>query len=146
MEQGNCQNRFPWMEIHILMSNELNETARFIRDFNPPPLHYLKLLLWNNIDAQNPCTEQLLLLVILNHCFLRSYCIFYLKVCFAHGGGAFPFTIGRIEHGFNVRPDLCAVSCKVNPRQYLGRVFTDSLVHDDNALDLLLQTIGEVCI
>lgn len=22
-----------------------------------------------------------------------------LKVCFAHGGGAYPFTIGRIEHG-----------------------------------------------
>ena len=29
-----------------------------------------------------------------------------LRVAFAHGGGAFPFTIGRIEHGFNVRPDL----------------------------------------
>ena len=22
-----------------------------------------------------------------------------LKVCFAHGGGAYPFTLGRIEHG-----------------------------------------------
>ncbi len=31
-----------------------------------------------------------------------------LKICFAHGGGSFPGTIGRIEHGFNVRPDLCA--------------------------------------
>ena len=39
-----------------------------------------------------------------------------LRVCFAHGGGAFPFTIGRIEHGFNVRPDLCAVANSVNPR------------------------------
>lgn len=39
-----------------------------------------------------------------------------LKVCFAHGGGAFPFTIGRIEHGFNVRPDLCAVENPINPR------------------------------
>ena len=29
-----------------------------------------------------------------------------LRVAFAHGGGAFPYTIGRIEHGFNVRPDL----------------------------------------
>ena len=29
------------------------------------------------------------------------------RVAFAHGGGAFPFTIGRIEHGFHVRPDLC---------------------------------------
>lgn len=39
-----------------------------------------------------------------------------LKMCFAHGGGAFPYTIGRIEHGFNVRPDLCATENTVNPR------------------------------
>jgi aminocarboxymuconate-semialdehyde decarboxylase len=32
-----------------------------------------------------------------------------LKFCFAHGGGAFPFTIGRIQHGYEVRPDLCAI-------------------------------------
>lgn len=25
-----------------------------------------------------------------------------LKVCFAHGGGAYPFTIGRIEHGIGL--------------------------------------------
>ena len=28
-----------------------------------------------------------------------------LRVAFAHGGGSFPFTLGRIEHGFKVRPD-----------------------------------------
>ncbi|XP_072179511.1 2-amino-3-carboxymuconate-6-semialdehyde decarboxylase-like isoform X1 [Diadema setosum] len=66
-----------------------------------------------------------------------------LKVCFAHGGGAFPFTIGRIEHGFNVRPDLCAVENSVNPRKYLGQIYTDSLVHDERALKYLVETIGE---
>ncbi|XP_071803463.1 2-amino-3-carboxymuconate-6-semialdehyde decarboxylase-like [Asterias amurensis] len=66
-----------------------------------------------------------------------------LKVCFAHGGGAFPFTIGRIEHGFNVRPDLCAVQNDVNPRKYIGRIYTDSLVHDEKALQFLVSTIGE---
>ncbi|ESO94379.1 hypothetical protein LOTGIDRAFT_145098 [Lottia gigantea] len=66
-----------------------------------------------------------------------------LKVCFAHGGGAFPFTVGRIEHGFNVRPDLCAVQNSVNPRDYLGRIYTDSLVHDKKALDLLVDVIGK---
>jgi predicted TIM-barrel fold metal-dependent hydrolase len=25
-----------------------------------------------------------------------------LKICFAHGGGSFPYTLGRIEHGFDV--------------------------------------------
>lgn len=39
-----------------------------------------------------------------------------LKVCFAHGGGAFPYIIGRVEHGFNVRPDLCATENTINPR------------------------------
>lgn len=40
-----------------------------------------------------------------------------LKVCFAHGGGAFPYLIGRVEHGYNVRPDLCATENPFNPRQ-----------------------------
>ncbi|XP_074659056.1 2-amino-3-carboxymuconate-6-semialdehyde decarboxylase-like [Tubulanus polymorphus] len=66
-----------------------------------------------------------------------------LKVCFAHGGGSFPFTVGRIEHGFNVRPDLCATDNPVNPRDYLGKFYTDSLVHDPAALRLLIEVIGE---
>ena len=45
-----------------------------------------------------------------------------LRVAFAHGGGAFPITIGRIEHGFHVRPDLVAVDNQINPRHYLARV------------------------
>ena len=48
-----------------------------------------------------------------------------LRVAFAHGGGSFPFTIGRIEHGFNVRPDLCAIDNDVNPRNYLGKFWID---------------------
>ncbi|XP_019945406.2 2-amino-3-carboxymuconate-6-semialdehyde decarboxylase isoform X3 [Paralichthys olivaceus] len=66
-----------------------------------------------------------------------------LKVCFAHGGGSFPFTIGRIEHGHTVRPDLCAVDNKINPRTYLGSFYTDSLVHDPIALKLLIDVIGK---
>ncbi|NXS25788.1 ACMSD decarboxylase, partial [Pomatostomus ruficeps] len=66
-----------------------------------------------------------------------------LKVCFAHGGGAFPYTVGRISHGFNVRPDLCAMDNKVDPRKYLGSFYTDSLVHDRGALRLLTSVIGE---
>lgn len=66
-----------------------------------------------------------------------------LKVCFAHGGGSFPFTIGRIEHGFNVRPDLVAVDNNVNPKNYLGKFYLDSLVHDKNALNFLIDLVGE---
>ena len=66
-----------------------------------------------------------------------------LKVCFSHGGGSFPFTIGRIEHGFNVRPDLVAVDNKVNPREYLGKFYLDSLVHDEMALKYLVELVGD---
>ncbi len=66
-----------------------------------------------------------------------------LRVAFAHGGGAFPATIGRIEHGFKVRPDLCASENKVNPKDYLGKFYVDSLVHDPVMLKYHVDLIGE---
>jgi aminocarboxymuconate-semialdehyde decarboxylase len=65
-----------------------------------------------------------------------------LRVAFAHGGGAFPWTLGRIEHAFAVRPDLCAVSTQVSPRQQLHRLYFDSLLHDADALRLLIRMAG----
>ncbi|GIW81083.1 MAG: 2-hydroxy-3-carboxy-6-oxo-7-methylocta-2,4-dienoate decarboxylase [Gemmatales bacterium] len=65
-----------------------------------------------------------------------------LRVCFAHGGGAFPGTIGRIEQGFHARPDLCATNNNRNPRSYLGRFYVDSLVLDPDALAYLLKVVG----
>ena len=76
-----------------------------------------------------------------------------LRVAFAHGGGAFPITIGRIEHGFNVRPDLVAIDSQINPRHYLARIdergeprparfYLDSLVHDPEALRFLRKLFG----
>jgi len=65
-----------------------------------------------------------------------------LKVCLAHGGGSFPYTLGRIEHGFNMRPDLVATDNPHNPRKYLDRLYFDSWVADDRALRYLLDTVG----
>ena len=65
-----------------------------------------------------------------------------LKVAFAHGGGSFPSTIGRIEHGFNCRPDLVAVDNNINPREYLDKFYLDTLVHDPAMLNYLLELMG----
>jgi aminocarboxymuconate-semialdehyde decarboxylase len=65
-----------------------------------------------------------------------------LRIAFAHGGGSFPGTIGRIEHGFHSRPDLCAVENEHNPRKYLGKFYLDSLVHDADALRHLIRLVG----
>lgn len=71
-----------------------------------------------------------------------------LKVAFAHGGGSFPLTVGRIEHGFNVRPDLVQVDNAINPRNYIGKFWIDSLVHDDKALRYIIDVIGadKICL
>ena len=66
-----------------------------------------------------------------------------LRVAFAHGGGAFPSTIGRVQHGFDVRPDLCAIDNDIDPISYLGKFWVDALVHDSAILDLLINKLGE---
>jgi aminocarboxymuconate-semialdehyde decarboxylase len=65
-----------------------------------------------------------------------------LRICFAHGGGSFPSTIGRIEHGFEVRPDLCAVDNPINPRDYVRKIYYDSLVHSAEMLEFLVKFAG----
>ena len=65
-----------------------------------------------------------------------------LRICFAHGGGSFPATIGRIDHGFQVRPDLCAVDNPHSPRKYLSKMYFDSLVHEGAKLDYLIKLVG----
>ncbi|MAJ43979.1 MAG: 2-amino-3-carboxymuconate-6-semialdehyde decarboxylase [Candidatus Marinimicrobia bacterium] len=65
-----------------------------------------------------------------------------LKICFAHGGGSYPFTSGRIDHGFNSRPDLCAIDNNILPSSYLNHFYVDSLVHDKNAMNYLINSMG----
>lgn len=65
-----------------------------------------------------------------------------LRIAFAHGGGGFPASIGRIEHGFDVRPDLVAVDNPHNPRKYLKQMYLDTLVHDPGMLKFLVDLMG----
>lgn len=65
-----------------------------------------------------------------------------LRVAFAHGGGSFPSTFGRIRHGFECRPDLVAVDNKIPPQNYLGRFYFDSLTHDEAMLHYLIRFAG----
>lgn len=66
-----------------------------------------------------------------------------LRIAFAHGGGSFPGTYGRIKHGFEVRPDLVAVDNAIHPDEYLGKFWVDSLVHDPAMLNQLISLFGE---
>ena len=65
-----------------------------------------------------------------------------LRVNFAHAGGSFLSTIGRIQHGFDCRPDLVAIDNNVPPKNYLGKFWVDSVTHDTLMLDYVLKLQG----
>ena len=65
-----------------------------------------------------------------------------LRVLFSHASGAFLATLGRIEHGFNCRPDLVAIDNNVNPREYCGKFWVDSITHDERLLRYVLELQG----
>jgi len=71
-----------------------------------------------------------------------------LRFCFAHAGGSFLPTIGRVQHGFDCRPDLVAIDNALPPRHYLGKFWVDSATHDPALLRYVLETAGEdkVCL
>ena len=64
-----------------------------------------------------------------------------LRICFAHGGGSFPFWLGRLDNAWRRRPSLVAMSDHP-PSAYLGRFYVDSVVFDERALRLLVDTVG----
>jgi aminocarboxymuconate-semialdehyde decarboxylase len=64
-----------------------------------------------------------------------------LRICFAHGGGSFAFWLGRMDNAWRARPDLVGVSERP-PSHYVERFFVDSVVFDEPALRLLVDTLG----
>ncbi|MDX2246723.1 MAG: amidohydrolase family protein [Bacteroidia bacterium] len=65
-----------------------------------------------------------------------------LRVMFSHASGSFLSTFGRVEHGFNCRPDLVAIDNPIPPREYLGRFWVDSITHDTTMLRYVMNMVG----
>jgi aminocarboxymuconate-semialdehyde decarboxylase len=63
-----------------------------------------------------------------------------LDVVLPHGGGALPFLIGRIEHGWRVRPECRHL--ERSPRDYLRRFHYDTITHSPEALTYLIDLVG----
>jgi aminocarboxymuconate-semialdehyde decarboxylase len=64
-----------------------------------------------------------------------------LRICFAHGGGSFPFWAGRMDNAWRNRRDVIGVSAHP-PSHYFGRFYVDSAVFAEPALRLLTETAG----
>ncbi|HEX6968632.1 MAG TPA: amidohydrolase family protein [Micromonosporaceae bacterium] len=66
-----------------------------------------------------------------------------LRICFAHGGGSFPFWLGRADNAWHRRPDVVRGRSTHPPSHYVDRFFVDTVVFDPAALRLLVETVGE---
>jgi len=64
-----------------------------------------------------------------------------LKIVLAHGGGFFPYQIGRLDHGFEVRKEVNRHLPKP-PSAYLKNIYCDSLTHNDKSLRFLIERLG----
>ena len=64
-----------------------------------------------------------------------------LKICFAHGGGSFAYTLGRVDNAWKHR-DIVRQDCPELPSSYARRLYTDSAVFDPGALKLLTEVMG----
>lgn len=67
-----------------------------------------------------------------------------LRVMYAHGGGAFPALLGRLEHGAYCRPDLFKNASQMNPYDTVRKcgVYADTLTHNPAVLKMLIETLG----
>ncbi|MGC4939050.1 amidohydrolase family protein [Kribbella sp. DT2] len=66
-----------------------------------------------------------------------------LRICFAHGGGSFPFWLGRLDNAWHRRGDIVRGASMHAPSHYLDRFFVDTVVFDEAPLRLLVDTLGE---
>lgn len=61
-----------------------------------------------------------------------------LKLVASHLGGVYPYLRGRIDTGYNAYPE-CKVNISKPPSHYLKKVFTDSIIYDN---DVLMSTLA----
>ncbi|MDI2132324.1 amidohydrolase family protein [Yinghuangia seranimata] len=64
-----------------------------------------------------------------------------LKLVFAHGGGAFPYLLGRADNAWH-RRDIVRKDSALPPSGYLDRFHVDSAVFDERSLRLLVEVMG----
>jgi aminocarboxymuconate-semialdehyde decarboxylase len=63
-----------------------------------------------------------------------------LKICLPHAGGALPYLIGRLNHGWKVRQESKAL--KEPPSSYLTRFTYDTISHAPESLSYLIDLVG----
>lgn len=64
-----------------------------------------------------------------------------LRFVWAHGGGFFPYQIGRFDHAWEVRAEP-KVQIRKKPSSYIGKMYFDTITHGEKALHYLIDSLG----
>jgi aminocarboxymuconate-semialdehyde decarboxylase len=65
-----------------------------------------------------------------------------LKLCVLHGGGFFPYHLGRFDQGYGVKPGAADAEAAAKPSAYLKNLYSDTLVYRVDTLEYLKGIIG----
>ena len=65
-----------------------------------------------------------------------------LKIIAAHGGATLPYLAGRLDRCHEMIP-ACAEVIEEKPSSYLARIYYDSVVYTQDALELCIKVGGE---
>jgi aminocarboxymuconate-semialdehyde decarboxylase len=65
----------------------------------------------------------------------------HVKLIAAHGGATLPYLAGRLDRCHEMIP-ACAEAIKEKPSAYLQRIYYDTVVYDQRALDLCIAVAG----
>lgn len=93
---------------------------------------YLQNLLGNPIDSAIAACHLIIGGVLDRHPKLR--------IGLPHGGGALLILIGRVDHGWEVRPEVKHLPKA--PSKYLDRFFYDTIVHSKQIMEFVISTVG----
>ena len=64
-----------------------------------------------------------------------------LRIKIVHGGGFFPFLIGRLDHAWKRRPEVRRLTAEP-PSAYLRRMWYDTVVFEPTLLRMLVELVG----
>ena len=95
--------------------------------------YYLTNLYGNPLDTAM-CVASLIFGGVLENCPK-------LKVGFTHGGGFFPYQLGRLKHGYEVRNEPKVNGVK-SPEKYVHQLYFDTIVFLDKQLRFLIDMAG----
>ena len=65
-----------------------------------------------------------------------------LKLCLLHGGGYFPYHLGRLDQGMSGGSGSSAIPAKYPPSKYLKNLYFDNLVYRVETVEYLKRMVG----